>query len=162
MEYCIAAASSPLAPPNCSSSMLPKAGSGVPTRTVYISFLTWWYMGALWVMVVRRPGRMQTTYRPPGPEPCSRHARPLHRAGVSAGGLPSGHGASLHLPVAIMSIARRTGDLLTSTLGEVLLGQRLVDGEGRPAPLGRGHDGQLHVPRRVTRQVGAGDRGLPV
>ena len=28
MEYCIAAASSPFAPPNCSSSMLPNLGSG--------------------------------------------------------------------------------------------------------------------------------------
>src|ERR1700687_259281 len=34
MEYCRAAASSPLAPPNCSSSMLPKRGSSVPTFTV--------------------------------------------------------------------------------------------------------------------------------
>lgn len=41
IEYCIAAASSPLAPPNCSSSMLPKRGSGSSTRTVNISFLTW-------------------------------------------------------------------------------------------------------------------------
>ena len=40
-EYCMAAASSPLAPPNCSSSMLPNLGSGSSTRTVYISFLTW-------------------------------------------------------------------------------------------------------------------------
>jgi hypothetical protein len=39
-RYCIAAASSPLAPPNCSSSMFPNAGSGSSTRTVYISFLT--------------------------------------------------------------------------------------------------------------------------
>ena len=39
-EYCIAAASSPLAPPNCSSSMLPKRGSGSSTRTVYMSFFT--------------------------------------------------------------------------------------------------------------------------
>jgi tetratricopeptide (TPR) repeat protein len=38
------AASSPLAPPNCSSSMLPNLGSGSSTRTVYISLLTWWYM----------------------------------------------------------------------------------------------------------------------
>src|SRR5690606_29963880 len=44
-EYCIAAASSPLAPPNCSSNILPNAGSGTSTLTVYISFLTWWYMG---------------------------------------------------------------------------------------------------------------------
>src|SRR5438105_3448049 len=44
MEYCIAAASSPFAPPNCSSSILPNRGSGVPTFTVYISFFMWWYM----------------------------------------------------------------------------------------------------------------------
>ena len=44
MEYCIAAASSPFAPPNCSSSMFPNRGSGVPTLTVYISFLIWWYI----------------------------------------------------------------------------------------------------------------------
>ena len=41
IEYCIAAASSPFAPPNCSSSMLPNRGSGVPTLTVYISFFMW-------------------------------------------------------------------------------------------------------------------------
>jgi hypothetical protein len=40
MEYCMAAASSPLAPPNCSSTMLPKRGSGAPMWTVYISCLT--------------------------------------------------------------------------------------------------------------------------
>ena len=40
-EYCMAAASSPFAPPNCSSSIRPNFGSGVPTRTVYMSFLTW-------------------------------------------------------------------------------------------------------------------------
>ena len=40
-EYCMAAASSPLAPPNCSRSMLPNLGSGVPIRTVYMSFLMW-------------------------------------------------------------------------------------------------------------------------
>src|SRR5258705_3042278 len=44
MEYCIAAASSPLAPPNCSSNILPKRGSGLPTFTVYISFFMWWYI----------------------------------------------------------------------------------------------------------------------
>src|SRR5688572_21064459 len=44
MEYCIAAANSPFAPPNCSSSMFPNRGSGWSTRTVYISFFTWWYM----------------------------------------------------------------------------------------------------------------------
>src|SRR5579883_2526554 len=44
MEYCIAAANSPFAPPNCSSSMLPNRGSGAPTWSVYISSLTWWYM----------------------------------------------------------------------------------------------------------------------
>ena len=33
------AASSPFAPPNCSSSILPNWGSGLPTFTVYISFL---------------------------------------------------------------------------------------------------------------------------
>jgi len=32
IEYCMAAASSPLAPPNCSSSMLPNFGSGSSTR----------------------------------------------------------------------------------------------------------------------------------
>src|SRR6188508_1965935 len=46
MEYCIAAASSPLAPPNCSSSMFPNLGSASSTRTVYISFFTWWYMSS--------------------------------------------------------------------------------------------------------------------
>src|ERR1700742_3460509 len=45
MEYCMAAASSPFAPPNCSRSILPKAGSGVPTSTVYINSFTWWYTG---------------------------------------------------------------------------------------------------------------------
>src|SRR5215208_3611051 len=45
MEYCMAAASSPFAPPNCSSNIFPKRGSGSSTRTVYMSFLTWWYMG---------------------------------------------------------------------------------------------------------------------
>jgi hypothetical protein len=35
----MAAANSPLAPPNCSRSMLPKRGSGVPTRTVNMCFL---------------------------------------------------------------------------------------------------------------------------
>src|SRR5581483_2114934 len=44
MEYCMAAASSPFARPNCSSSMLPKRGSGTPIRTVYINCLTGWYM----------------------------------------------------------------------------------------------------------------------
>src|SRR4051812_41644245 len=46
-EYWSAAASSPLAPPNCSRSMLPNFGSGVSTRTVYINCLTWWYMSVL-------------------------------------------------------------------------------------------------------------------
>ncbi len=32
------------APPNCSSSMLPNRGSGVPTFTVYINFFMWWYI----------------------------------------------------------------------------------------------------------------------
>ena len=36
----LAAASSAFAPPNCSRSILPKAGSGSSTRTVYMSFLT--------------------------------------------------------------------------------------------------------------------------
>src|SRR5690349_13352832 len=43
----MAAASSPLAPPNCSSSMFPNRASGVPTRTVYINVFTWWYMSPL-------------------------------------------------------------------------------------------------------------------
>jgi hypothetical protein len=34
-------ASSPFAPPNCSSSMFPNLGSASSTRTVYISFFTW-------------------------------------------------------------------------------------------------------------------------
>lgn len=44
IEYCIAAASSPFAPPNCSKSIFPNRGSGSSTRTVYMSFLTWWYI----------------------------------------------------------------------------------------------------------------------
>jgi hypothetical protein len=32
-RYCMAAASSPFAPPNCSRSMLPNFGSGISTRT---------------------------------------------------------------------------------------------------------------------------------
>jgi len=39
----MAAGNSPFAYLNCSSSMLPKRGSGVPTLTVYINFFTWWY-----------------------------------------------------------------------------------------------------------------------
>jgi hypothetical protein len=38
-EYGIAATSSPFAPPHCSSSLLPKRGSGGPTRTVNMSSL---------------------------------------------------------------------------------------------------------------------------
>ena len=45
----MAAANSPLAPPNCSNNMLPKRGSGVPTFTVYISFFRWWYIVVLQV-----------------------------------------------------------------------------------------------------------------
>ncbi len=41
IEYCMAAASSPLAPPNCSRSIRPNRGSGSPIRTVYMSFLMW-------------------------------------------------------------------------------------------------------------------------
>src|ERR1700756_912028 len=44
MVYCIAAASSPLAPPNCSRRRLPNFASGVPILTVYMSFLMWWYI----------------------------------------------------------------------------------------------------------------------
>src|ERR1041384_4555862 len=42
----MAAASSPFAPPNCSNNIFPKRGSGVPTFTVYMSFLMWWYIAA--------------------------------------------------------------------------------------------------------------------
>jgi hypothetical protein len=44
--------------------MLPKAGSGSSTRTVYISFLTWWYM--------RTPGLRNAT----GDAPCRTSTMP--------------------------------------------------------------------------------------
>src|SRR5437868_814982 len=77
MEYCIAAASSPFAPPNCSSNMLPNSGSGSSTRTVYISFLMWWYIDFS-IEVELEPRLLTTEARTDRPYPPTRRAVRLH------------------------------------------------------------------------------------